>query len=80
MAESLLEEQLERIKRLTEKITQVQNRTADLANEIARDRELLHYSPLHEVRDYRLYRSEDDREPHRAHADDAPRRRGRRRR
>jgi hypothetical protein len=87
MTESSLEEQLARIRRLAEQMTQVAARQAELANEIARDRDASRQSPLHEVRDYRVYRPPDDelrcREdaelPRRATADDTSLRRRRRR-
>ena len=55
MAESFLKDQLERIRRLTERMTALQNNTAELSQAIRHDREALHQSPLHEVRDYRPY-------------------------
>jgi hypothetical protein len=79
MAESFLEEQLARIKRLTETMTQAQNRAADLSNELERGRYLVRQTPLHDVRDYRLYTA-DDRAPQRTSAKNDTRRRRRRRR
>jgi hypothetical protein len=55
MAESFLQEQLERIKRLTERMTAVEGQSERLANEMAHDREAMHHGPLHDVRDYRTY-------------------------
>jgi hypothetical protein len=55
MAESFLKEQLERIKKLTERMSAVEAQSERLANEMAHDREALHQGPLHEVRDYRTY-------------------------
>src|SRR5262249_19320869 len=55
MAESFLKEQLERIKKLTERISAVEGQRERLADEIAHDREAMHRTPLHEVRDYRPY-------------------------
>lgn len=78
MAESFLEEQLARIKRLTEKMTQAQNSAADLSNEIERGRYLARQTPLHDVRDYRLYTADDEQVSERHSANDAPRRRVRR--
>jgi len=60
MAESFLREQLERIQRLTERMTAVQKHTAELSEAMAHDREALRYSPLHEVRDYRPYSPADE--------------------
>jgi hypothetical protein len=74
MAESFLREQLERIRALTERMTAVQNRVAELSDEIAHDREAMHQGPLHEVRDYRTYSSPNTDEPRQSPA------RGRRRR
>ena len=80
MAESFLEEQLARIKRLTEKMTQAQNSAADLSNELERGRYLARQTPLHDVRDYRLYAANDKEVSERHTANDAPRRRRRGRR
>jgi hypothetical protein len=80
MAESFLEEQLARIKRLTEKMTQAQNSAADLSNELERGRYLTRQTPLHDVRDYRLYAANDEEVSERHTANDAPRRRRRGRR
>jgi hypothetical protein len=55
MAESFLQEQLERIKRLTKRMTAVETQSERLANEMAHDREAMHHGPLHDVRDYRTY-------------------------
>ena len=65
MAENLLEEQLERIRRLTEQLAQVRSRAAELADEMNRDRAMLKRPPLHEVRDFRSH-SSFDRTPDRA--------------
>jgi hypothetical protein len=54
MAEAFLEEQLQRIRKLTERMSQVQSRSAELSDEIARDREIAGHNPLNEVRDYRV--------------------------
>jgi hypothetical protein len=78
MAESFLEEQLARLKRLTEKMTQAQNSAADLSNELERGRYLVRQTPLHDVRDYRLYTADGDHVSERHTATDAPRRRRRR--
>ena len=42
MAESFLEEQLKRIREMTEQMSRVRNRAAELEAELARDRELRH--------------------------------------
>ncbi|OLC50172.1 MAG: hypothetical protein AUH43_05730 [Acidobacteria bacterium 13_1_40CM_65_14] len=56
MAESFLKEQLERIRKLTEHMSTLQSHAAELTDVMAHDREALRQSPLHDVRDYRLYR------------------------
>jgi hypothetical protein len=55
MAESFLKEQLERIRKLTERISKLENSAAELSDAMAHDREALKQGPLHEVRDFRLY-------------------------
>lgn len=57
MAE-FLEEQLARIRRLTERMAQVSSQTAELSEMIAQERAALRQSPLQEVRDYRTYSKE----------------------
>jgi hypothetical protein len=57
MAE-FLEEQLARIRRLTDRMTQVSSQTAELSEVIAQERAALRQSPLQEVRDYRTYSGE----------------------
>ena len=78
MSERFLEEQLERIRKLTERMTAVQNNAAELSNAMAHDREALHQGPLQSVRDYRPYSSHLTDEP--SHATASDRARGRRRR
>jgi hypothetical protein len=56
MAESFLEEQLERIRQLTEQMSRVARRD-DISDEMIRDREIQGYGPLHEVRDVRILES-----------------------
>ena len=79
MAESFLQEQLERIQRLTERMTAVEKHAAELSEAMAHDREALRQSPLHEVRDYRPYAPEDETDEPRVSAP-APRESSRRRR
>ena len=55
MAESFLEEQLRRIRKMSEQMSRASNNAAELSNEMARDRQLNPQDPLHEVRDYRTY-------------------------
>ena len=57
MAESFLEEQLKRMKEMSEEMSRVSNEAAELSNEMARERELQRQDPLHEVRDLRTYLS-----------------------
>jgi hypothetical protein len=57
MAETFLEEQLERIRRLTEQMSQVRSRAAELSNEFERDRAMIRRSPLQDVRDFRRHPS-----------------------
>jgi hypothetical protein len=81
MAEIFLEEQLERIRRLTEQMSQVRSRAAELTEEVERDRAMSRRSPLHDVRDFRrhpsLNETPDRSEDHgdRATARPVPRRR-----
>jgi hypothetical protein len=55
MAESFLKEQLERIQKLTERMSAVQSHAAELSDAMAHDRAAMRQTPLHEVRDYRTY-------------------------
>ena len=57
MAESFLEEQLKRMREMSEQMSRASNQAAELTNEMARDRELQRKDPLHEVRDVRTYDS-----------------------
>jgi hypothetical protein len=57
MSESFLEEQLKRIREMTERMSRATNHTAELNSEIARTREASRQGPLHEVRDLRTYSS-----------------------
>jgi hypothetical protein len=56
--ETFLEEQLERMRRLTERMSQVHNRLVENSASISRDRDQLH-SPLSDVRDLRTHQSHD---------------------
>jgi len=84
MAESFLEEQLQRIRELTERMSQVQSRSAELSDEIARDRHIAGHNPLNEVRDYRVvshgtsHCSTSIERPRHSARDSSPRRRRRR--
>lgn len=57
MADNFLEEQLKRIRHLTEQMSQVRSRAAELSDELSRDLAIARRSPLHEVRDLRSYSS-----------------------
>jgi len=74
MSDWFLEQQVRRIKQLTERMSQVTSRH-EVEDEIARDRQLS-AGPLHDVRDVRVVSSV----PHRADASDSAPRRPRRRR
>jgi hypothetical protein len=54
MSDAFLEGQLRRIRELTERMSQVQSRTAELSVEIARDRMSMRQNPLADVRDLRV--------------------------
>ena len=53
MVEWFLEEQLKRMKKISEQMSRVSNGAAGLSNALARERELHRQDPLHEVRDFR---------------------------
>jgi hypothetical protein len=57
MAENFLEEQLKRIREMTEHMTRVRNQAAEVSREVARNRAMIKRSPLHQVRDFRSYSS-----------------------
>jgi len=57
MAESFLEEQLKRIREMTEQMSRAAHRAAELNDELARNREAIRQGPLTEVRDFRHYSS-----------------------
>ena len=84
MAESFLKEQLERIRRMTERMSALEAHTAELSDAMAHDRAAMRQGPLHQVRDYRLYSDastaaepHDTHEPPRSALRDSPRRRRR---
>jgi hypothetical protein len=58
LEESFLAEQLERMRRLTERMSQAHNRVVENCESIARDRDQLH-SPLSDVRDLRPLQTHD---------------------
>jgi hypothetical protein len=54
MAESFLAETVRRLREMSERMSKLRNRTAELSDEIARNRAEMHYGPLQDVRDFRL--------------------------
>ncbi len=84
MDDSFLTEQLERMRRLSERMSQMHSHVEKNSELISRDRDLLHSSPLHDVRDYRPHQSHSyaERPPRRVAraAPHAPERQARRRR
>lgn len=79
--DKLLEEQLERMRRLTERMSQAHRKVTENAELISRDRDGLSRGPLDDVRDYRTLqsppKSRDDK-PHATVARDSSKRRRRR--
>jgi hypothetical protein len=57
MAEPFLEEQLKRIREMTEHMTRVRDKAHEMSIETARDLESLRQGPLQQVRDLRTYSS-----------------------
>ena len=57
MAETFLEDQLRRIREMTERMSRVSNYAAELNDELERNREASRQGPLNEVRDLRHYSS-----------------------
>ena len=55
MAESFLEEQLRRIKEMSEQMSRASDSAAELSNEMARERDTNRQDPLQEVRDLRTH-------------------------
>jgi len=54
MAESFLAETVRRLREMSERMSKARRRTAELRDEIARDRKAMHLGPLQAVRDFRL--------------------------
>jgi hypothetical protein len=82
MTENFLEEQLKRIREMTEQMSRVRNDAAELSQEFERHRAMMRRSPLDDITDLRSYPSTDTA---RDHAEDhggrqAPRRTPRSRR
>jgi hypothetical protein len=65
MAESFLEEQLERIRQMSKRMAEARSRSSELEDEMARDRKAIRQDPIQEVRDLRYDPgiSHDDSEP-----------------
>ena len=78
MAESFLEEQLARIRRLNEYMSEAWSRAAAVSDELSRGREFGHFGPLDEVRDYRPYCAVSSAVPPRSIARKSSRRKRRR--
>jgi len=57
MSEHFLEDQLRRIREMSERMTRLQARAAELSAEFERDRASARQGPLQEVRDLRTYSS-----------------------
>jgi hypothetical protein len=72
--DSFLEEQLKRIQELTRRMSGLEHRSAELSEELARDRLAMRRGPLQEIRDLRTVSPIP-----RAQAHHAPRRRRRKR-
>ena len=54
MAESFFEEQLKRIREMTEQMSRASHHAAELSHELARDLDSRERGPLHDVRDLRI--------------------------
>lgn len=52
---SFLEEQIKRIKELSEQMSRLESRSASMSECMARDRDALRQGPLHDVRDLRSF-------------------------
>jgi hypothetical protein len=62
---SFLEQQLERMRRLNERMSQVHDRVVENSQHIARDRDQLHSSHDNVVRDVRQHQTHDYPQPRR---------------
>ena len=58
MSERFLEEQLKRIREMTEQMTRLRVSAAELSQAFDRERTSGYHNPLHEVRDFRTLSSE----------------------
>jgi hypothetical protein len=78
--DTFLTEQLNRIRGLSERISEARERVARSREALEREMDMMRTGPLQQVRDYRTYASpQHDRQP-RAQAADAPRESPRRKR
>jgi hypothetical protein len=59
MDDSFLAEQLERMRRLSERMSQIHSHVERNSELISRDRDLLHSTPLHEVGDCRPHQTQN---------------------
>ena len=57
MAEPFLEDQLKRIREMSEQMSRATNRAAELNDELTRNRDAGRHGPLNELRDLRIYSS-----------------------
>jgi hypothetical protein len=60
MSESFLEDQLKRMREMSEQMSRASNHAAELNDELARNREASQQGPLNQVRDFRTYSSISD--------------------
>jgi hypothetical protein len=60
--ESFLIEQLIKMREMTERMSEARTCTAELSEQLARERDLMHRNPLFAVRDFRTEQSYDPRE------------------
>lgn len=56
---SLLDEQIERMRRMSDRMSQAHDQIVENVEEIARARESIQSGPLHEVRDYRTHETKN---------------------
>ena len=68
MAEAFLEEQLKRIRQMTEQMSRVRRQAYETSAEIQRQRDSQRSDPLQQVRDFRTYSSSEA--PRHERADD----------
>ena len=79
--DTFLTEQLQRIRGLSERITEARERVVESRQELEREMDLMRAGPLEQVRDYRTHGSQrSERDDSRAHAADSSRESSRHRR